>query len=91
MKKIKKSCPIKSRYIVVGTYVLTGDWGKGGGSDRQRELCSNRQVYIHHSLSLKSYYETLSIVCNPTHLPFHGVVRICMVSVDFSVGHCCKV
>ena len=28
---------------------------------------------------------------NPIPHPFHGVVRICMVSVDFYDGHCCKV
>ena len=28
---------------------------------------------------------------NPIPHPFHGVVRICRVSVDFYDGHCCKV
>jgi len=28
---------------------------------------------------------------NPIPHPFHGVVKICMVSVDFYDGHCCKV
>ena len=28
---------------------------------------------------------------NPIPHPFHGVVRICMVSVDFYDGHYCKV
>ena len=28
---------------------------------------------------------------NPSPHPFHGVVRICMVSVDFYDAHCCKV